>query len=64
VDELAGKFEEFTLVSYLSTNTITRSAWYLDSGASRHMTEALELFNIQRRTHGSMWSLVMMPSMQ
>jgi hypothetical protein len=46
LDEFAAKFEkEFTLVSCLSTNTVTRSAWYLDNGASRHMTEARELFN-------------------
>jgi transposase InsO family protein len=46
LSELATKFErDFSLVSCLSTNTIARSAWYLDSGASRHMTEARELFN-------------------
>jgi hypothetical protein len=41
LDEFATKFEkDFSLVSCLSTNTNTRSAWYLDSGASHHMTEA------------------------
>jgi hypothetical protein len=45
VDELATKFEEFTLVSCLSTSTVTRSVWYVDSGASRHMTKEQELFN-------------------
>jgi hypothetical protein len=46
LDEFVLKFEkEFTLVSYLSTNTVTRSAWYLESGASRHMTKAREPFN-------------------
>jgi hypothetical protein len=46
LDEFVVKFEkEFTLVSCLSTNTVTRSVWYLDNGASRHMTEAWELFN-------------------
>jgi hypothetical protein len=46
LSELATKFEnDFSLVLFLSTSTIARSAWYLDSGASRHMTEARELFN-------------------
>jgi hypothetical protein len=46
LDEFATKFEkDFSLVSCLSTNTNTRSAWYLDNGASHHMTEARELFN-------------------
>lgn len=40
------KFEsDFSLVSWLSTSTTTRSAWYLDSGASRRMTKAWELFS-------------------
>jgi hypothetical protein len=39
VDEFATKFEkDLSLVSYLSTSTTTMSAWFLDSGASRHMT--------------------------
>jgi hypothetical protein len=46
MDEFAAKFEkDFSLVSCLSTNAIKRSAWYLDSGASQHITEAWELFN-------------------
>jgi hypothetical protein len=46
LNEFVAKFEEdFSLVSCLSTSTITKSAWYLDSGASRHMTEAWELFS-------------------
>jgi hypothetical protein len=45
VDELEAKFDEFTLVSYLSTSIVTRSVWYVDSGASHHMIESLELFN-------------------
>jgi hypothetical protein len=41
LDEFATKFEkDFSLVSCLSTSTNTRSAWYLDNGASHHMTEA------------------------
>jgi hypothetical protein len=46
LDEFAVKFEkDSSLVSCLSTSTTTRSVWYLDSGASRHMTKARELFN-------------------
>jgi hypothetical protein len=46
IDEFVVKFEkEFLLVSCLSNNTITRSAWYLDNGASHHMTKGEELFN-------------------
>ena len=46
LSELAAKFEDnFSLVSCISTNTIAQSAWYLDSGASRHMTEVRELFS-------------------
>jgi hypothetical protein len=45
LDEFATKFEkEFPLVSYLSTRIVIRSAWYLDNGASCHMTKAQELF--------------------
>jgi hypothetical protein len=46
------KFEsDFSLVSYLSTSIATTSAWYLDSGASRHMTEARELFSSLTKTN-------------
>jgi transposase-like protein len=41
LDEFATKFEkDYSLVSCLSTNNTMRSAWFLDSGASRHMPEA------------------------
>jgi hypothetical protein len=41
LDEFAMNFEkDFSLVSYLSTSTATRSVWCLDNGASHHMTEA------------------------
>jgi hypothetical protein len=41
LDEFATKFEkDYSMISFLSTSTTTRSAWFLDSGASRHMTEA------------------------
>jgi hypothetical protein len=46
LDEFTTKFEkDLSLVSFLSTNTYTRSAWFLDIGASRHMTKAWELFS-------------------
>jgi hypothetical protein len=46
LDEFATKFEkDYSLVSFLSTNTTMRSAWFLDNGASRHMTESTELFS-------------------
>jgi hypothetical protein len=45
LDDFAVKFKKyFSLVSCLYTSTTTRSAWYLDNGASRHMIEARELF--------------------
>jgi hypothetical protein len=51
LSEFVAKFEsDFSLVSCLSANTVARSAWYLDSGASRHMTEAHELFNSSTET--------------
>jgi hypothetical protein len=46
IDDFATKFEkELSLVSCLSTSTNSKSAWYLDNGASNHMIEAQELFN-------------------
>jgi hypothetical protein len=36
--------KDFSLVSFLSTNTTTRSAWFLDSGTSRHMKKTWEIF--------------------
>jgi hypothetical protein len=46
LSELPSKFEnDVSFVSCLSTSTTPGSAWYLDSGASRQMTEAKELFN-------------------
>jgi hypothetical protein len=45
MDKFSMKFEDFSLVSYLSTSTITRSALYLDNGASHHITEARKLLS-------------------
>jgi hypothetical protein len=46
LSELATKFKrDFSLVFCLSTNIIARSVCHLDIGASRHMTEARELFS-------------------
>lgn len=45
IDEYVVNFEkEFSLVSYLSTSTIIKSAWYLDSSVSRHKTKGWDLF--------------------
>jgi hypothetical protein len=53
LDAFAAKFEkEFTLASCLSTRTITKSAWFLDSYASHHMTESRELFRILKEDSG------------
>jgi hypothetical protein len=46
VDELASKLETtFSMVSCLSTNTISGVGWYVDSGASKHMTFNKKAFN-------------------
>jgi hypothetical protein len=52
-DEFAAKFEkEFTLASCLSTRTITKGAWFLDSDSSHHITESRELFCILKEDSG------------
>jgi hypothetical protein len=44
--KFAAKFEKhFSLVSCLSTSAIPRNVWYVDSGASRHMTSAQKWFS-------------------
>jgi hypothetical protein len=44
-EELAKKFvDEFLLVSHLSESTIREGAWFLDSGATKHMTRTREVF--------------------
>jgi hypothetical protein len=45
LDEFAENFEkEFSMFTCLSTNTYSRSVWYLGSDASRHMIGIHELF--------------------
>jgi hypothetical protein len=46
MNESTTKFEkDLSLVYYISTNMIPRDAWYVDSGASRHMTSTQQLFS-------------------
>ena len=43
VDEFSTKFDkEFSLIARLSSRTTTLDTWYIDSGASRHMTTVRE----------------------
>jgi hypothetical protein len=43
VEEFSAKFDkEFSLVVWLSTRTTHSSVWYINSGASRHMTGVCE----------------------
>jgi hypothetical protein len=43
VEEFSTKFDkEFSLIACLSSRTTTTDAWYIDSGASRHMTTVRE----------------------
>jgi hypothetical protein len=45
VDEFSAKFEkEFSLVACLSSTSVSTSVWYIDSGASSHMTGVREYF--------------------
>jgi hypothetical protein len=46
MNEFVAKFEKyFLLVSFLSTSTISRNAWYVDNEVSRHMTSTRQLFS-------------------
>jgi hypothetical protein len=46
MNEFVAEFEkDFLLVSFLFTNMILRNAWYVDNGASQHMTLAQQLFS-------------------
>ena len=45
VDEFSARFEkEFSLLACLSTSALSTSVWYIDSGASSHMTGVREHF--------------------
>jgi hypothetical protein len=45
-DDLVMKFEKhYSLVSFLSSKTSMRSAWFLDNGESFHMIEAHDIFS-------------------
>jgi hypothetical protein len=54
MDEFAAKFEkDFSLVSCFSTSIVSKSAWYVGSGASSHMTPTRELFtNLMEQDSG------------
>jgi hypothetical protein len=55
VDELASQLETtFSMVSCLSSNTVSSVGWYVDSGASRHMTYDRKLFNKLQEQEGGM----------
>jgi len=42
----------FAMVSFLSTNTVSSVGWYVESGASRHMTYGMSLFNMIQELEG------------
>ena len=45
MDDFPSRFEnEFSLVVCLATSTVSDSMWYIDSGASRHMTGVRDCF--------------------
>jgi hypothetical protein len=47
LSKLASKFEnDCAVMSCISTGTTPNISWYLDNGASRHITKAREIFNI------------------
>ena len=47
MSKFASKSEkDFLMVSFLSTSMVLGNAWYVESGAYRHMTSAHELFSI------------------
>jgi hypothetical protein len=50
MNKFTTKFEKhFSLVTCLSTNTIPRNIWYVDNGASRHMTSSQQLFSSMKK---------------
>jgi hypothetical protein len=55
LDELESKLETaFSMVSCLSTNTVSSVGWYVDSGASRHMTYDRKIFSRFQEQEGGM----------
>ena len=55
MDELSSKLEtHFSMVSCLSSNTMSRVGWYVDSGASKHMTSNKRAFSKLQEQEESM----------
>ena len=55
VDEMMSQFDtSFSMDSYLSTNIVSSVGWYVDNGASRHMTFNRSLFNKIQEQEGYM----------
>jgi hypothetical protein len=55
VDELSSQLETtFSMVSCLSSNIVSSVGWYVDNGASRHMTYDKKLFNRFQEQEGGM----------
>ena len=46
IDDLSRRLEseDFALISHFSQGTINELAWYVDSGASKHMTSSHDVF--------------------
>ena len=61
MEEFSSKFDrEFSLIACLSTCSVSSRVWYIDSGASTHMTGVRECFSeLSKREFGLMWSLEM-----
>lgn len=48
----------FAMVSHLFTNTISRVRWYIDNGASQHMTTyKFALFRLEEQDTNMQWEL-------
>jgi hypothetical protein len=55
VDDLTAKLDtHFAMVSSLSMYTVSGVGWYVDSGASRHMTYDRKIFNRFQEQEGGM----------
>jgi len=47
MNKFSSRFEkDLLMVYFLSSNVVMKNVWYVDSGASRHMTSTMELFSI------------------